>query len=99
MFNTKLIPLVSSSVPVRTRRGALIADDETKEQMRKAIENTALAVTGVMKVKKKADLYSKKVLGKTYPDTSSREESGNSLNIHNSIFFPLTFYLELEKKL
>ena len=52
-----------------------MADEETKEQMRKAIENTALAVTGVMKVKKKADLYSRKVLEKPDVDTTPVEET------------------------
>ena len=71
--------LVPPAVPIRTRRDALVADEKTKEQMRKAIENTALAVTGVMKVKKKADLYTKKVLGKPDTETSSLEESGKCL--------------------
>ena len=63
------------TLPSLSRRGALIADEETKEQMRKAIENTALAVTGVMKVKKKADLYSKKVSEKPDIESTSIDET------------------------
>ena len=47
--------------------------------MRKAIESTALAVTGVMKVKKKADLYTRKVLGKPDTEASSLADSGKCL--------------------
>ena len=72
MFYTSLVP---PTLSIRNRRGALVADEETKEQMRKAIENTALAVTGVMKVKKKADLYSRKVLEKPDVDTTPVEET------------------------
>ena len=77
--NTLLISLVPPTVPVRTRRDALVPDEKTKEQMRKAIESTALAVTGVMKVKKKADLYTRKVLGKPDTEASSLADSGKCL--------------------
>ena len=53
--------VLSISVPpigALRRRAALVDDDETRLQMRKAIENTALSVTGILKVKKKARLFS-----------------------------------------
>ena len=46
------------------RRAALVDDEETRLQMRKAIENTALSVTGVLKVKRKARLFSEEIESK-----------------------------------
>ena len=54
------------------RRAALVDDEETRLQMRKAIENTALSVTGVLKVKRKARLFSEEIESKedvkTFPE-------------------------------
>ena len=68
-----------------------MADEETKEQMRKAIENTALAVTGVMKVKKKADLYSRKILEKPDVDTTPVEETRKLITNPSIRTYYLTF--------
>ena len=81
-----LTPLVPPTVPIRIRRDALVADDETKEQMRKAIENTALAAMGVMKVKKKADLYSRKVLDKKDTEISAPSTSTGTYSIPSQSF-------------
>ena len=46
------------------RRAAIVDDEETQVQTRKAIENTALCVTGVLKVKRKARLFSEEIESK-----------------------------------
>ena len=75
-------------MPIRTRRGALVADDETKEQMRKAIENTALAAMGVMKVKKK-------VLDKKEAEISAPSTSAGTYWIQSRLVtFILQSYIE-----
>ena len=49
-------------------------DEETRQQMRKAIENTAISVTGVLKVKKKAKLLSSDTKEDDIKDTPIEED-------------------------
>ena len=60
--------------------------------MRKAIENTALAAMGVMKVKKKADLYSRKGLDKKDTEISATSTSIGKYSIASRL---VTFLLQL----
>ena len=60
----------------KRRRGGLVADDETKEQMRVAVANAALAVTTAVRLKKKAASISPKISPKEDIETSPEEDIG-----------------------
>ena len=65
-----------TTVPPLRRRGALVADDQTKEDMRRAVENAALAGTGIVRMKKKAASVSEKRTQKEDIEVSPEEEVG-----------------------
>ena len=66
----------------RRRRGALVADEKTKEDMRMAVENVALAVTSAVRIKKKAASFSKKISPKEDIELSPEEEGGKRIACH-----------------
>jgi len=68
-------------VTQRRRRGALVADDQTKADMRRAVENAALAVTSVVRIKKKAASVSEKRTEKEDIEEPPEEEVGKHLLI------------------